>query len=145
MPHLSSDKLVNRGITLPEAACKSFWLGSSTWECPTYHNIEPFVQRLVRDGLLFRDAVVEAALQGHTQDISSRTIQRRFLRVTGLTQRTVRAIERAQQAVSLLRSRRSILDVVHQAGYADQQTMTKSLRQMMGLTPGQIACIRSDE
>jgi hypothetical protein len=145
MPHLPSDKLVNRGIALPEAAAKSFWLASSTWECPTYNNVESFVHRLVRDGLLFRDPVVEAALQGYPQELSFRTIQRRFQRVTGLTQRTVRAIKRAQQAATLLRSSIPILDVVHQAGYADQQTMTKSLKHLMGLTPAQIACIRSNE
>src|SRR5262245_38666158 len=59
MPHLSPDKLVNRGITLPEGSGKSFWLGSSTWECPSYNNIEPFINRLVHGDLLFRDPVVE--------------------------------------------------------------------------------------
>jgi AraC-like DNA-binding protein len=143
MPYLSPDKIVNQGITLPEATGKSFWLAGSTWECPNYNNVEPFVGRLVRAGLLFRDRVVEAALQEHSQEISSRTIQRRFLRATGLTQRTVRAIERAQQAVSLLQSSVSILDVVYQVGYADQQTMTKSLKRLTGQTPAQIACIRN--
>lgn len=145
MPHLSADKLVDQGIVLPEAACKSFWLGSSTWECPRYDNVEPFINRLVREGLLVRDPVVQSALKGHPQEISSRTIQRRFLRVTGLTQRTARAIDRARQAAALLQSSMPILDVVYEAGYADQQTMTKALKRLMGLTPGQIAGIRNNE
>jgi AraC-like DNA-binding protein len=145
MPHLPADKLVNQGITLPRARCNSFWLSSSTWETPNYENAETFVNRLIREGLLYRDTVVEASLQGHSQDISSRTLQRRFQRVTGLTQRTVRAIERARQAVSLLRSGMPILDVVYQTGYADQQTMTKSLKHLIGLTPAQIARIRTYE
>ena len=145
MPHVSVDKLVNLGIALPEATSKSFWLGSATWECPNYENVETFINRIVRSGLLFRDTVVEAALQEHPQDISFRTIQRRFLRVTGLTQRTIRSIERAQQADSLLRSGMPILEVVYQAGYADQQTMTKSLKHCLGYTPGQIARILNHE
>lgn len=145
IPRLSASNIVNQGIELPQATGKSFWLDSSTWECPTYENVETFVNRLVRGDLLFRDPVVEAALQNCPQANSSRTIQRRFLRVTGLTQRTVRAIERAQQAASLLRSGKTILDTVHEAGYADQQTMTKSLKRLMGLTPAQIRSIRTHE
>jgi hypothetical protein len=145
IPHLSADKLVNQGIVLPEATGKSFWLDSSTWECPNYGNVETFVNRLVRGGLLFRDTVVEAALQGYPQDLSLRAIQRRFLRITGLTQRTIRTIERAQQAASLLRSGKTILDTVYEVGYADQQTMTKSLKRLMGLTPAQIRSIRNYE
>lgn len=145
MPHLPADKLVNQGVMLPRARGNSFWLSSSTWETPNYENAETFVNRLIREGLLYRDPVVAAGLQGHAQDISSRTIQRRFQRVTGLTQRTVRAIERARQAVSLLQGRVPILDVVYQTGYADQQTMTKSLKHLTGLTPAQIAGIRTYE
>lgn len=145
IPHLSADKMVNQGIILPEATGKSFWLDSSTWECPNYGNVETFVNRLVRGGILFRDTVVESVLQGYPQDSSFRTIQRRFLRVTGLTQRTIRSIERARQAYSLLQNGLPILEVVHQAGYADQQTMTKSLKHYLGYTPGQIARIRNDE
>jgi AraC-like DNA-binding protein len=145
MPHLPADKLVNQGIMLPKARCNSFWLSSSTWEAPNYENVETFVNRLIREGLLYQDPVVAAGLQGHSQDISSRTLQRRFQRVTGLTQRTVRAIERARQAVSLLQSSIPILDVVYQTGYADQQTMTKALKHLTGLTPAQITRIRTYE
>lgn len=143
-PHLSAEKMVNQGITLPEASGNSFWLDSSTWECPDYGNVETFVNRLVRSGLLYRDNVIESALQSYPHT-SLRSIQRRFLRVTGLTQRTIRSIERAQKASTLLQSGLPILEVVYQAGYADQQTMTKSLKHFLGYTPGQIARIRNDE
>lgn len=145
MPHFSPEKLVNQGITLPEATGKSFWLDSATWECPTFENVETFINRLVRGGLLYRDPIVELALQGYPQDSSCRAMQRRFLRTTGLTQRTFRTIERAQQAVALLRSGKTILDTVYEAGYADQQTMTKSLKRLMGQTPAQIRSVRNPE
>jgi len=136
---------LNAGMILPEASDKSFWLHSSTWELPTYENVETFIDRLVRGGLLGRDAVVEAALQGQLPDVSLRSVQRRFLRITGLTQRTMRAIERAQQAASLLGRGTPILDAVFEAGYADQQHMTKSLKHLLGQTPAQIAGIRNIE
>jgi AraC-like DNA-binding protein len=145
MPHLSAEKMLNQGITLPEATGNAFWLGSTTWELPNYENVDTFVTWLARRGLLGRDAVIEAALQGHSQDMSLRSVQRRFARITGLTQRYIRSIERAQQAASLLESGTSILDTVYQAGYADQQHMTTALKQLVGQTPAQIARIRSHE
>ena len=136
---------LNAGMVLPEASSKSFWLNSSIWELPTYENVETFIDRLVRCGLLGRDTVVEAALEGNNPDVSLRSVQRRFLRITGLTQRSIRSIERAQQAASLLVSGTPILDTVFEAGYADQQHMTKSLKHLLGQTPAQIAGIRNIE
>ena len=77
--------------------------------------------------------------------MSLRSIQRRFLRITGLTQRDIRSIERAQQAAVLLGSGKPILDTVYEAGYADQQHMTHSLKHLLGQTPAQIAGIRNIE
>lgn len=136
---------INTGTVLPEAHSQSVWLGSSAWELPTYGNVETFVSRLAREGLLGQDALVAAAIQGDEHEHSLRSLQRRFLRITGLTQRYVRSIERAQQAALLLGSGMSILDAVYEAGYADQQHMTKSLKHLLGQTPGQIACISSCE
>jgi hypothetical protein len=144
-PHLAAEKMLNQGIFLPEATGKSFWLGSETWELPTYENVDTFVAWLARRGLLGRDPVVEAALQGQPQDMSLRSVQRRFQRITGLTQRYIRTIERAQQAASLLECGTSILDAVFEAGYPDQQHMTNSLKQLIGQTPAQIAGIRNNE
>lgn len=142
---LSAYSQPNAGTVLPEANSNAFWLDSSAWELPTYENVETFIQRLARGGLLGRDAVVEAALQGDSQYISLRSVQRRFLRITGLTQRYIRSIERAQQAASLLVRGTPILDAVYEAGYADQQHMTKSLKLLLGQTPAQIAGLRSCE
>lgn len=141
---LPAYSLPNQGTELPEAATKSFWLSGSAWEYPTYENADTFINRLVREGLLGQDAVVQAAIEGNESiDVSLRSVQRRFLRITGLTQRYIRSIERAQQAANLLQNGISILDAVYETGYADQQHMTKALRQLLGQTPAQIAGIRS--
>lgn len=136
---------INTGTVLPEAHSQSVWLGSSAWELPTYENVETFVSRLAHEGLLGQDALVAAALQGDEHERSLRSLQRRFLRITGLTQRYVRSIERAQQAANLLMNGTSILDAVYEAGYADQQHMTKSLKHLFGQTPSQIALISDYE
>jgi len=138
MPHLLVSDLVDGAIDLPGAASTSFWLHGSVWQFPNYDNADMFIDRLVREGLLVRDPIVDAVLQNQPQALSPRTIQRRFLRATGLTQGSIRQIERARYATTLLQQGVSILDTVAQAGYADQAHLTRSLKHFSGKTPVQI-------
>lgn len=138
MPHLPIIPLVGKGATLPEATRQSFYLHGSAWELPTFENADVFVERLVRQELVVRDPVVEAVLQNQPHDLSIRTVRRHFLRATGIPHSTIQQIQRAQQAVTLLKQGVSILDVVFELGYFDQPHMTKALKHYMGQTPAQI-------
>jgi AraC-like DNA-binding protein len=138
MPYLPASNLVDEAVNLPDAGSRSFWLHGSAWRFPDYENADTFVDRLVRDGLLARDPVVDAALHRRLKDLSARTAQRHFLRTTGLTHSAVRQIERARYATTLLQQGASILDVVYEAGYFDQAHLTRSLRYFIGQTPTQI-------
>lgn len=134
--------LVDRGVNLPDAGRRSFWLDGSAWEIPAFDNADVFVDRLVRAGLLARVAAVEDAVLGRPTGLSTRSVQRQFLRTTGITLSTYRQIERARHALELLQAGRSILDVVHEAGFYDQPHLTRSLRRWLGQTPAQIAASR---
>ena len=138
MPHLPASNLVDGDVNLPNAASQSFWLHGSAWQFPDFENADTFVDWLVRDGLIVREPVVEAALQGQLKDLSIRTARRHFLRTTGLTQSAVRQIERARYATILLQQGVSILDAVFEAGYYDQPHLTRSLKYFIGQTPTQI-------
>ena len=138
LPLLPPTKLVDAEVHLPVVSRNSFSLSAYAWQLPDYDNADTFVDWLVRKGLLARDPLVDAALQGQMQDRDLRTIQRRFLRATGLTQRAVRQIERARYATHLLQQGVSILDTVEQAGYFDQPHLTRSLKYLIGQTPAQI-------
>jgi AraC-like DNA-binding protein len=140
MPDLPARKLLDRrDAVLPEATSQSFWLNGSVWQFPTFENADTFVNRLVREELVVHDPVVDAALQGHLHGLTLRSVQSRFLYATGLTQCTVRQIERARHAATLLEQGVSILDTVHEAGYFDQSHLTRSLKRFIGRTPAQIA------
>lgn len=140
MPHLPIRTLLDRqDATLPEASSNSFWLYGSAWELPTFENADVFVDRLIRQGILVRDPVVEAAIRGRTPDVSIRSLQYRFLRATGLTHRTIQQIERARSAVSLLERGTPISDTALQLGYFDQAHLTNSLKRFVGRTPARIA------
>jgi AraC-like DNA-binding protein len=138
LPRLPTRTLVDTGVNLPTVSGNSFWLFDSVWQLPDYDNADTFIDRIVRKGELARDPVVDATLQGHLKDRSLSTIQRRFLRVTGLTQGTTRQIERARYATQLLQQGVSIPDTVLRAGYFDQPHLTRSLKYLIGQTPAQI-------
>jgi hypothetical protein len=132
------NRLDRNDLILPEATRKTFWLNSSTWQFPDYDNADTFVCKLVRDGLLAWDPVVDAVLQDEPPSLSIRSLQYRFLRATGLTHKVIQQIERARRARLLLTQGTPILDVVSEAGYFDQAHLTKSLKRFMGQTPAQI-------
>jgi AraC-like DNA-binding protein len=138
IPPLPASELVDGGVNLPEAASQSFWLHGSAWEFPTFENADTFVDRLVREGLLAHEPIVEAALQGQLPALSVRSIQRRFLRATGVTHKAMYQIKRAHYAMTLLQQGVSILDTVEQAGYYDQPHLTRSLKHLIGKTPAEI-------
>jgi methylphosphotriester-DNA--protein-cysteine methyltransferase len=113
-------------------------LCGSAWHFPDYDNADTFVEHLVREGLLVREPAIDAALQGHLQDLSLRSIQRRFLQTAGVTQSTARQIERARYATLLLQQGVSIPDTIYEAGYFDQPHLTRALKYYIGQAPAQI-------
>lgn len=140
MPHLLPGDVLDRNdATLPAATSQSFWLQGTVWQFPDYENADTFVARLVQQGLLEHDPVVDAVLQNRPAEVSLRTVQRRFRRATGVTHSTFAQIERADEAVTLLEQGVSIADAVYRVGYADQPHLTRSLKRFIGQTPGQIA------
>jgi hypothetical protein len=140
MPQWPVGRLLDgNDVTLPQATARTFWLSGSAWEYPGFENAETFVTRLAKAGRIVRDSAVIAALQGEPQALSQRSAQRHFLHATGMTCGTLRQIERARQATNLLTRGVSIGDTVHEAGFFDQAHLTRSLRQLIGLTPAKIA------
>jgi AraC-like DNA-binding protein len=140
MPALPPGRLRDRNdVTLPGASPRTFQLDGSRWEYPGFDNFETFVHRLVKAGLIARAHSVEDALEGDPTQVGRRTLQRHFLRATGMPSRTIVQIELARQATRLLKRGLSILDVTHRLGYYDQAHLTRSLRHFVGLTPAAIA------
>ena len=139
LPYLPADAIVDGDVDLPNASGKSFWLNGLTWQFPTYENADTFIQRLLREDLLVYDPIIGSVLRGEPQELSPRTIQRRFMRATGLTHGMLRQIERARHATILLQEGVSILDTVDMVGYADQAHLTRALKYFIGKTPTQIS------
>jgi AraC-like DNA-binding protein len=138
IPALAVETLVDVGRELDAVSRTKVNLAGSNWEIPSFENATDFVARLARDGALVRDTLVEQTLLRKPVAITERSVQRRFLRATGLTYGTVRQIERAERTVALLTAGTSILDAVEIAGYSDQAHMTRSLQRFFGKTPGKL-------
>lgn len=138
MPHVPKQNLVNESIHLPQSTRSAFTVVGGVYEIPTFENADTFVTHLVRKDLLTHDQIVDDVLRGGTQGVSVRTLQRRFLHVTGLTHKTIQQIERARRALTMLQEGKPIVDVVYEAGYSDQPHLTRSLKLFAGQTPSDI-------
>ena len=134
-------QLARSEIVLPEAGNQKVWLHGERVEVPTLENIDTFVAKLVRAGMLQQNEVVSAFL-GHTpKALSERTAQRHFLRTTGLTPYHFVQLQRAQQAVVLLQQGKPAAAVAAEVGYTDQPHMARSLKLIMGRTPAELAAL----
>lgn len=138
LPDYPVGRLVDHAESLSTDSDRGFWLNDTKFEIPTFENADVFVDSLIRSDALVRDSVVEQTLQRRRVPISDRSMQRRFIRSTGLTYGAVRQMERAERAAGLLLNGVSILDVVHGQGYSDQAHLTRSLKRYLGKTPGRI-------
>lgn len=83
---------MDRKVSLPEAMRSSFWLNGSRWQVPRFDNADTFVEWLARGDVLVADPAVPAALDGEPAGSSLRTLQRHFLRATGLRRVSERQI-----------------------------------------------------
>jgi AraC-like DNA-binding protein len=138
MPSHPPRELVDGNVTLPESVTGRFWLNGSVWRMPDYENADTFVEWLTRDGQIVVDQAISAALHGETAAATQRTLQRRFVQATGVTQGAVRQIERARHATLMLRCGVSIAETTYEAGYFDQPHLTRSLKRLVGQTPAEL-------
>jgi hypothetical protein len=139
MPLMPGEVMRDEGVVLEKFGSQGFWIGTDVREIPTLENADVFVEHLVRSGIVERNDLVDSVLAGQPKAITERTLQRHFLKTTGLTYKTFTVIERAQKAASLLRMGQTAADVAFALGYSDQAHMINSLKAIMGQTPGQIA------
>jgi hypothetical protein len=139
MPRTPGVEMRDRGLVLPTTSPRAFWLQGETLEIPTFENAEGLVARLIRHGLIVRDDIVEGLAEGRPKAASPRSVQRHFLHALGITAKGLTQILRACRAVDLLQRGRAAADVAADLGYADQPHLNRSLKRLMGRTPGEIA------
>src|SRR5262249_6032775 len=96
------------------------------------------VARLACAGVIARSHATDAAVAGDVAWMSRRSVQRHFRRVTGMTPSSYRQIERARHAAILLMGGSSVLGAALDAGYFDQAHLTRSVKQLIGMTPARL-------
>jgi AraC-like DNA-binding protein len=128
-----------RDAVLPTLPGGRILLDGEAWEMPTPMNVDVFVDRLARAGLLVVDPLIDDLRHGDVRALPERTAQSRFVHAVGLSRRTLHVIERARRAARQLRAGTPIADVAFEAGYHDQPHLTRSLRALIGYTPREVA------
>ncbi|MFC5139791.1 helix-turn-helix domain-containing protein [Actinomycetospora rhizophila] len=126
-------------VVLPTLPGGRFVLDKEDWEMPTPQNVDVFVARLLRAGLLRRDPLVEDIRHGERPPpVSERTAQLRFRRAVGISRRKLVSIEQARHVARLLAAGGSIADAVTAGGYYDQPQLARAMRWATGHTPGEL-------
>ena len=131
LPGLPIQPLVDRFVALPTEK-DSFHLAGARIPTPRYEDAEAFVAMLLRRDLL----AVADALQDRLTD---RTRQRLYLAAVGMPRRTVRQIERAQDAAVRLQAGEAPASVAQDVGYFDQPHLARSLRRFIGPSATELA------
>jgi hypothetical protein len=141
LPMFPPARLANlQDAVLPTLPDGRILLDGRAWEMPTPQNVDVFIDRLERAGLLVFDPLVEELRNDEAvRSMPERTAQSRFVRAVGLSRRKLQLIERARHSARLLRAGAPIADVVFSAGYYDQPHLTRVLRQLIGYTPAELA------
>jgi len=124
---------------LPTLPGDRILLDNRDWEMPTEQNVDVFLNRLVRAGLLIFDPLVDEIRHGERpRGMSERIAQIRFRHAVGISHRKLLSIEQAQRAAQLLTAGRSIAEVVTASGYYDQPQLARAMRWATGHTPGEL-------
>lgn len=139
MSLMPGEDMRDQGVMLETIGRDRFWLGTDVLEIPTFETVDRFVQKLLRHSIVEDNTVVASVVAGHPMAMSERTMQRHFLKTTGVTYKTFTQIERAQKAVALLQQGRPAADVAFALGYSDQPHLIRSIKAIMGHSPRQIA------
>lgn len=129
---------------LPILSNNRILLDGLEWEMPSEQNVDIFIKRLVRSGLLVFDPLIDQMRHGERpQSLSERTAQLRFSRAVGISHRTFVNIERAQHTAQLLIKGKSIAEAVDLGGYYDQPQLSRAMRWATGHTPGELRSLTS--
>jgi len=139
LPRSPGRVMRGRGVVCPLEEDGRFRLGEERFEIPRFDNAEQLVAALARRGVLERDPVVQRALQGASQRLDERSVQRHFAEVAGVGLKAMQQIARAHEAARQLRLGLAASQVAAELGFTDQAHLTHSLKRLLGQTPREIA------
>lgn len=137
-PHITMrgvDKpaLTGKFVQLPVAAGQ-FSIGNDSYQIPAFTELETFLAGLERQGVIANAA--HAII--HHATVTNRSNQRHYRQAVGLSRRQSEQIRRAEHAAALLGSGKRPAEVAAEVGYADQAHLTRSLKKLLGKTPGRL-------
>lgn len=138
MPAMPGEDMRDKGVMLEMSGPGRFRIGGDIFETPRLDNVEDFVARLARREAVEANVLVASIVAGRPNAATERTMQRHFLKTTGLTIKAFSQIERAQRAVEMLEGGQGAADVAFALGYSDQPHLIRSLKGIMGRTPREI-------
>jgi transcriptional regulator GlxA family with amidase domain len=99
-------------------------------------NADPVVAAAVREFDTPRPVAVPVIADRY--GLSERQFRRRFVAAVGYGPSTLAGVLRLGRAMRLCAAARPAADVAFAVGYADQPHMTREMRRLAGVTPGEL-------
>ena len=138
MPLMPGEVMRDEGVMLEKFGKRRLLDRHRRAEIPTFENADVSSSGWCATGSSSNNELVASVVEGQPKAMTERTMQRHFLRTTGLTYKHFTLMQRAQKAVSLLQMGRPAVDVALALGFSDQAHMINSLKAIMGQTPREI-------
>lgn len=138
IPSYPAKQLLDSFEILPSHNNQHFLLVGYEFVFPTFENAEQLIEEMVELNILKSNSVVDGAVQGAPKATSDRSKQRHFASTTGLSEKYLEQIKRAQHAAKLLQQGKKPIDAAIEAGYSDQSHLAKSLKKIMDTKPSDV-------
>jgi AraC-like DNA-binding protein len=131
----NEDALIVLAITAPDKCCETLDELLMPWLLGSYVDNHSDITRQVLP-LLSNNPINEL---GKLLDYSQRTLERSFLRVTGLTLKQCQSMNKLEEILEFLYQRKqkdiNWVDIAYQFGFSDQPHLIRYLKKQIGLTP----------
>ena len=126
-----AEKFIDHTLVLSNDAEIKDWLGDSSLRLLSFDTAELFVEQLHKSGRISYQAPTDRAL-------SIRSYSRLIKRTTGLSPYRLRQLQRAHQALTLLKQGMSAAAVAAELDFVDESHLTRVVKQFLGHTPKQL-------
>lgn len=126
--------LTNNSFAFPADAQGRFWFRGAHLQFPPFTKGEALVEQLLSLGHIGYKTPIDSPRQA-ADHLSVRGHARHMQRVTGLSPYQLYQLQRAHQALRLLKQGMPAVDVASELSFVDQSHLIRASRQFLGHTP----------
>jgi len=129
--NISAQKLIDNSLMFSVDAEMCFWFEGTRLRAPDFDNAEIFIDQLFNLGYL-NDEMANSKMS------STKSYSRLIKRTTGFSPYRLHQLQRAHQALRLLKQGMTATAVAAELNFVDESHLTRVVKQFLGHTPKQL-------